>query len=85
MAQHDSNGIALWPNPVKEELSMVLPADAGDLRITMVAADGRVVRMVSTAYSTQVMVPVQDLAAGPYTVLVASDRVQWSARFVKVP
>lgn len=58
--------MGLFPNPTSAELAVVLPSGFVNARLTLFAADGRVVRETSVTASTMT-IDVSSLPAGRYT------------------
>lgn len=85
VAEEFADGFALWPNPVKGEVNLVVPHAMLDALVTVMTADGKVVFTLNSGSDSQLVINVDDLAAGAYVMLVASGAEQWSTRFVKLP
>lgn len=84
--EQNDGQFALWPNPVKDQLTLELPGTAtGAFSITLIEMDGKVVRTLNHNGIGKVVLDLGDLAAGPYAVRVQQNNTSWTAHFVKLP
>ncbi len=87
ISANGSNAFELYPSPVRDELFVQMSTSmTGPVQITVVSAEGRVVRRKKvTASSGPFVIGMHGLAAGSYTVQAETDGQRWSKRFVKIP
>lgn len=76
---------ALWPNPARETLNILLREEMVVHSARLVASDGKVVRLQGVNASSTVMIPLDGIAPGIYTVQLDASAGQFSQRFVKMP
>lgn len=76
----------LFPNPATTELNVALPDGTGNMLLSIIAVDGRIVheRMVFPAEGqTTLAVDVRDLPAGAYSLVLRSENATVSGRWIK--
>ncbi|HPF91858.1 MAG TPA: S8 family serine peptidase, partial [Flavobacteriales bacterium] len=77
--------LRLWPSPVQEALNINMPASIASSELRIMGSDGRLVLAQRLTGGGTVQLPVGDLAAGTYTVVLLSEDVRWVQRFVRMP
>lgn len=78
-----ANGIALYPNPGRDELNLILPAALADhSHIYLIAADGRIVEQMDAGNRQFLQVNTAEIATGIYQLLIIGDR-KYATRWVK--
>ena len=81
-----SSGFAAWPSPTRGELTVQLPASAsGTVTIELFDAAGRLRHQDQRIASMPLMVPLESLAPGTYTMLLRTEGASWATRVVRVP
>jgi hypothetical protein len=84
VTENSTTEVLLRPNPVTDELTVVLPgASAIAGRIEVLAADGRVVPVSVEARGSSAVLDVRALSAGAYLVRCTDGVVVRTARFMK--
>lgn len=66
----NSTAIKVFPNPASHHLTIQLNTSGGKTEVTMFNAYGTVVKRVNVERASSLTIPVQDLAAGFYTIQV---------------
>lgn len=80
LAEENGTGFLLYPNPVSDVLTIMLPASQGNDGLEVVDVTGRVV-LRHTVTTTIIQIPVNGLKAGLYEV--RNDSGAFMARFAK--
>lgn len=79
----DAAGISLFPNPATDRLHVQGAAGRPIGALSILGADGRVVRSLRNISTDRITVDVQDLSPGVYTVAFAGAHGMSGRRFVK--
>jgi hypothetical protein len=80
----DGNDISIFPNLVKDQLSVRLPSNATGTRLHIIDSRGATVKAVQVAAGiTLVAINVEGLAAGAYIVVMGEGKGRAGAQFVK--
>jgi hypothetical protein len=79
----DVGGLHVFPNPVIDELVILLPATTLIGRIEIVDNLGRMVHSEGLRPTDRITYGVGQLANGSYTVVLRTAQRVWTARFVK--
>ena len=86
VAEQATTGMNVWPSPVVDFLHVrINNIYSGASVISIVDAQGKVVHEQKSSSSTNVTIPVAELAGGTYSVNVQQGDRSWSHRFVKLP
>jgi hypothetical protein len=73
-------GLSLSPNPVRQQMKVILPQNAISLRI--ISLNGAVVRELTTPEKSN-LIDVSDLQAGMYLLQVQTTDEVFTEKFVK--
>lgn len=77
---------AAWPSPGRGDLTVQLPAGTpGAVTIELFDADGRLRAREQRTAASQIIVPMESLAPGTYTLVVVAEHSRWTSRVVRVP
>lgn len=76
---------SIFPNPVKDQLTVKLPGTSGNVDIKLVDGKGITIRrsFSNVAGSTSVTIPVKGLPAGIYTIHLHVGNSAYSRQFIK--
>lgn len=85
--QKDQLGeLNVWPSPTRGMLNIEMPMPGGTVQISILSADGKVVRREVRASRTGILqVDVTDIAPGTFVIDIESTEGRRTGRFVKVP
>ena len=75
--------VTIYPNPVMDELHIVISHSTGVANILVVNVQGQVVRVVRSVSSNTIDIPVNGLASGIYFVKVNTDTIKYVQKVIK--
>ncbi len=81
--EHSSGHIALWPNPVHDQLNVALPIENSDLRIEVIDVSGRIIWLDHVQVNGIISIDVRELPAGIYSLRLQGEGSAVITRFVK--
>ncbi len=80
-----SNGkeLTVYPNPVREELSVELPAPSGSVELKVIDMMGRMIKTVQSS-GIEHKISTRELEAGSYILLIQNQRQKHVRKIIKV-
>ncbi len=75
--------VTIYPNPVMDELHIVISHSTGVASVLVVNVQGQVVRVVRSVSSNTVDIPVNGLASGIYFIKVNTDTIKYVQKVIK--
>ena len=78
----DENGIAIYPNPTRDRLTVQLPVDADGITITPMSTNGRILE-VRRLNQPSAILDLSEQPAGVYLLQVETDGEKRAYRVVK--
>lgn len=75
--------VTIYPNPVMDELHIVISHSTGVASVLVVNVQGQVVRVVRSISSNMVDIPVNGLASGIYFIKVNTDTINYVQKVIK--
>ena len=80
----DNDRITTYPNPVKDNLYLKLnDTNSSRIIITIISADGALIKEMSTAGNELLTIPLSDLSKGIYILKVKSEDMVYQTKFIK--
>jgi hypothetical protein len=80
----DNDRITTYPNPVKDNLYLKLnDTNSSRIIITIISADGALIKEMSTAGNELLTIPLADLSKGIYILKVKSEDMVYQTKFIK--
>ena len=75
--------LKVYPNPVREELSVELPAPSGSVELKVIDMMGRTINTVQSA-GIEHKISTRELEAGSYILLIQDQRQKHVRKIIKV-
>jgi len=86
LSEASMQAFAAWPSPTRGDITVQLPSGiAGDVRIELYDAGGRMWLQQQRAAALQILVPMESLAPGTYQLLVHGAQGSWATRVMRMP
>jgi hypothetical protein len=75
--------LKVFPNPVREELSVQLPAPSGTVEIKVLDMMGRTVKSIQSA-GIEHTISTRELDSGPYLLIIQDQKQKHVRKIIKI-